>query len=136
MAKPRKGTVLVIEDDEAIRDSIREFLELEGFRVVVASNGKEGLERLEEMTCPCLIVLDMFMPVMDGAAFLQALRARPIGYQDKVFSIPVALITAAPPASEKVATAKPLVREFIKKPIELDAFLQTVTQYCGGEMAA
>ncbi len=132
----RKGVVLVIEDDYGIREAIREFLEMEGFRVVVACNGKEGIELLSEIQSPCLIILDFFMPVMDGSEFLQELQSRPQFQQNKVFSIPIALLSAAMPNSSAIAAAKPLVSAYLKKPVDLEGFLNTVKQYCVGEDAA
>ena len=97
----------------------------------------EGLEKLAKMECPCLIILDLFMPVMDGNEFLRELHARNGVQPNKVFSIPIALLSAAPPLSQAVESAKPLVTTFIKKPVDLDGFLDTVKQYCAeGEKAA
>lgn len=97
---------------------------------MTASNGKEALERLAEIQCPCLITLDMFMPVMDGAQFLTEVHERHSQHDDKIFSIPVALLSAAPLEHDKMAATRPLVQEFIKKPIDLNGFLNTVKQYC------
>src|SRR5690606_28206772 len=69
-------TILVVEDDADIREVLREVLEVEGFTVRTADNGKVGLEALEEIGRPCLILLDLMMPVMNGLEFLAALRAR------------------------------------------------------------
>lgn len=67
--------LLVLDDDEALLRLLRLLLEAEGFRVVTARNGIEGLERLET-DVPDAIVLDLEMPVMDGRSFFRELRAR------------------------------------------------------------
>lgn len=67
--------VLLIDDDIGIRETMAELLELYGFNVITACNGKEGLEKLE-LAAPCLILLDMMMPVMNGWEFLKNLRER------------------------------------------------------------
>lgn len=82
------GTVLVVEDDPAVRKSFRIGLEREGWTVVEAENGREGLERMAEQT-PSLILLDLMMPVMDGAEFIAALRN-----VDAWRNIPVVVVTA------------------------------------------
>ncbi len=80
MAQP---SVLVVDDDDAIRDTLREVLEPEGFDVGVAENGAVALE-LMRSTKPDVIVLDLMMPVMSGWEFIEAteadgaLRATPI----------------------------------------------------------
>ncbi len=58
--------ILVVEDDAGIREALRMILELEGYNIREASNGKEGLEVLKSMPRPCLILLDLMMPIMDG----------------------------------------------------------------------
>jgi len=70
--------VLVVEDDPDIRDSVVGLLEAETpwLRVSSASDGMEALELLEEGVAPCLALLDVMMPVMNGIEFLDALRER------------------------------------------------------------
>lgn len=125
--KQPSHTILVVEDDDAIRESVQYFLEDEGYRVVLASNGLEALEKLEEIQCPCLIILDLFMPVMDGKGFLEKTKNKKVG---KIFSIPVVLVSAAPPSSEEIREVKPMVEAYIKKPVDLDGFLNIVKQFC------
>jgi len=56
--------IVVIEDDANLRETLKDLLEMEGFRVVTASNGKEGLRQIEQNGQPCLILLDLMMPVI------------------------------------------------------------------------
>ena len=66
--------VLIVEDDATIRDGLAELLELEGFSVSRAENGRDSLNQLQAGLRPDAIVLDLVMPVMDGLRFLKAVR--------------------------------------------------------------
>lgn len=66
--------VLIVEDDAAIRNGLADLLELEGFSVSRAENGRVSLNQLQAGLRPDVIVLDLVMPVMDGLRFLKALR--------------------------------------------------------------
>ncbi len=67
-------TLLVVEDDEAARAALATVLRRHGYEVVLAENGKDALEYLESHTPPDLILLDMFLPVLDGWRFLERLK--------------------------------------------------------------
>lgn len=71
-----KPTVLVVDDEPAIRKMINEVLSLEGYPVVSAAHGREALDALKSGS-PRVILLDLQMPVMDGAEFLRELEAQP-----------------------------------------------------------
>ena len=58
--------ILIVEDDESIRETLKLLLEVEGYFVTVASNGREALELLKKIDTPFMILLDLMMPVMDG----------------------------------------------------------------------
>lgn len=113
-------TVLLVEDDVAIREGVRELLELEGFSVRETSNGKEALDFLETQSYPCLILLDLMMPVMDGWSFME------IAYNKLMAEkIPVMIVSAV--------TDKRRIPEGIAhlpKPINIDALLEHVTANC------
>src|SRR5881392_3915466 len=84
------GPVLVVEDDEDIRDSLVEFLGDEGYEARGAGNGREALSLLAAIAPPpCLIILDLMMPVMDGRTFREEQLRRP-----DVADIPVIVISA------------------------------------------
>jgi CheY-like chemotaxis protein len=82
------GPVLIVEDDPLSRSLLRGAIEKLGGRVVEAENGSVGLARLREER-PCLVLLDLMMPVMDGFQFLEELRRQPDGA-----AIPVVVVTA------------------------------------------
>jgi CheY-like chemotaxis protein len=68
-------TILVVEDDAGIRTALVSGLELSGYRVLAAGNGREALQRLDGLV-PALIILDLHMPGMDGVTFAQELGRR------------------------------------------------------------
>jgi len=115
-------TVLIVEDDQDIRDALRDVLELDGYEVVEASNGKEGLDRLSAIVRPCFILLDLMMPVMSGREFLAVLRET-----DVLATIPVVVVSAWPDEAARVCER---TQGFVKKPVSLDALLSLVQKFC------
>jgi CheY-like chemotaxis protein len=115
------GTILIVEDEPDAREILSEFLGLNGFHVVEASNGAEAWKFLQNSGPPCLIILDVNMPVMDGRQF-RALQMRDAG----LAKIPVVLISAL--ASS--ATADLSATAVIRKPIDVEALLQVVESNC------
>jgi CheY-like chemotaxis protein len=109
-------TVLIVEDEPDIRDSLREVLEDEGYAVAVASNGKEGLAQLSVLPKPCAVVLDIIMPVMSGNELYNAMQADP-----ELAKIPVLVSTSDP-------TRAPSGVLIMKKPIDVDRFLDAVAK--------
>lgn len=114
-----RGNVLIIEDDEDIRAAMAELLEGEGFEVAVASNGQEGLEVLSQMSAPCLVLLDLMMPVMNGEDFLRHVRQNPA-----LDSTPVVIVTASG------RTPLPGTQGILKKPFEISDLFATVIAHC------
>ena len=119
MVDSGKRPVLIVEDDIDLRDCVREELEQAGYRVVTAGNGHEGLEQLETNPEPCLIVLDLMMPVMNGYEFLAALR-------DRDQHIPVVVTSAF---LDSVATPEG-VSGLLPKPFRMEALLAVLARYC------
>ena len=99
------------------------FLELEGFHVELAANGKQALERLTTGVHPCCIVLDLMMPVMDGWQF----RREQIRHRD-LAGIPVIVVSAA--GRERIAGID--ANAYLNKPVDLEQLLERVSQYCCG----
>jgi CheY-like chemotaxis protein len=117
------AAVLVVEDDPDICDSVVEVLEDAGRHVLTAKNGAVALSKLAALPRPCLIVLDLMMPGMDGFEFLRQLSARP---DSKDF---VVLVISANP-SLKRAEDYPGVLGTLPKPFSRDQLLSWVEQYC------
>ena len=115
-------TVFVVEDDLDTRDMLGRFLQLEGFSVELAANGKQALDRLHAGSVqPCVIVLDLMMPVMDGWQF------RREQVQDaELAEIPVIVVSAA--GKDRISEID--ANAYLSKPVDLDQLLERVTQYC------
>lgn len=115
-----RRSILVVEDDPGIRDSLLECLATEGFDVQLAANGAEGLARLRAGR-PHLVVLDLVMPVMNGAEFLDAVAG-----DAALRDVPVILMTAAMPApGERL----PRATGYLPKPFDLDELLEAVERH-------
>lgn len=111
--------VAIIEDNEPIRVATKKFLEIEGFEILTACNGKEGLELLSNSTAD-LILLDLTMPVMDGREFLEAKKKVP-----QISNIPVIVLSALPEAELTGLGANAVIR----KPYHIRALLEEVEKY-------
>jgi CheY-like chemotaxis protein len=117
--------VMVIDDDEDVREVLRDFIEDIGYRPVVAANGQEGLDAIRKLDePPCVILLDLMMPVMDGWRFLEVVA----GDAD-LASIPVVISTSAPDR----APSGPRV---LAKPVDLEDFMAELRHHCGGAPAS
>lgn len=119
MTTPR--SILLVEDDTGIRDSIAECLESEGYDVAPFANGKEALRWLRTAAPPDLIVVDLVMPVMNGAELIDELRGD-VTLRD----IPVVLMTAA---AATAAMPFPRANGYLSKPFDLGALLDTVERH-------
>lgn len=115
-------SILIVEDDDDIRNALQELLETEGFGVWTAGDGQEALDKLRELPTPCLILLDLMMPVMNGHEFLEVKSS-----QVKLAPIPVVVVSAV---ADRTKVPTDHVKEFVKKPIDLDLLLRVVQQYC------
>jgi CheY-like chemotaxis protein len=117
-------SVLVVEDDPDIRETLSEVLSAEGYDVTAAANGREALDKLGVMHRPCMILLDLMMPVMNGWEFLRAIEQ-----SADLSSIPVTVVSAAGHGVPIGGT------RFIRKPIDLDLLLEHVRQVCAAGAA-
>lgn len=115
------GKVFIVEDDVDTREMLGRFLELEGYQVETAANGKLALERLGSGAGPCVIVLDLMMPVMDGWQFRQA-QIR----DASLANIPVIVVSAA--GRDRLERIQ--ADAYLSKPVDLDELLGCVTQFC------
>ncbi len=88
LVRKRGGRILVVDDDEAARTMLAQYLSSLGLEVVEASDGQEALEAIR-MEAPDAVLLDLLMPVMDGMTFLQKLRSNPLHT-----GLPVIVLTA------------------------------------------
>jgi two-component system response regulator CpxR len=114
-----ENKILIIEDDANIRDVLKLALNFEGYDVVTAKNGKEGLEILEKDAPPGLILLDLMMPVMNGWEFVEALKDR------RIFSkVPIVVVSAYSERAKVIDCT-----DFVLKPLDLDTLLNSVKKH-------
>ena len=114
--------ILVVEDEEPVRDFVRRALELDGHATLGAGDGGEGLDRLQaEAGAVDLLITDINMPVMDGIALaLAAARDFP--------SMPILLMTGYADQRERARNLESLVRDVLVKPFTLAHLRQVVAQ--------
>ncbi len=115
--------ILIVEDDADIREDLAALLKEEGYSVATATNGLEALERLRSDPLPCVILLDLMMPVMSGWDFRAKQLADPT-----LASVPVVLLSAATDLRRHAEQLK--VADYLAKPIQLDRLFKTVERHC------
>ncbi len=118
-----KKKILIIEDDSPIRETLVEFLEMEGFETTSAENGQVGLTRLQDEPAPNLILLDLMMPVMDGLQFRMRQLEDP-----KMRDIPVVIMSADGHAPQKIGHLGKV--SYLKKPSNLQTILDVIANNC------
>jgi CheY-like chemotaxis protein len=109
-------SVLVVDDDTSARSTVVAILEAEGFLVVEAGNGREALDQLEAGLVPGAILLDLFMPVLDGWATLRAIRRN-----RSLSSIPVMVLSAA---GREGMDRAPGATAYLRKPLDPEELLR------------
>jgi CheY-like chemotaxis protein len=123
VAAPENHLVLLVEDNEDMRDAVTLMLEMERFKVLTAANGAEALHRLRDAgTTPCMIVLDLHMPVMDGFAFRRAQMA-----DHNLATVPVVVLSAD---GEAQRHARELRAAAVVDKSNLDSLVGVVRQIC------
>jgi DNA-binding response OmpR family regulator len=119
-----RGGVLIVEDDEDIRADLAAILRIKGFHVNGAANGREALDfLLTKPTPPCVIVLDLMMPVMNGWELRAALKA-----DARLAPVPVIIMSGAGRIEDSVPALEPAA--VLVKPFELQRLLELVGRYC------
>jgi CheY-like chemotaxis protein len=116
-------TILVVDDEPLISMVLKEALEDEHYRVLTAANGKQGLERLIEEQAD-IVLLDMMMPVMSGAAMLRAMAAHP-----NLRGIPAIILSSLPEATIRAKTE--FVAAILQKPYTAEEVLRAIKQVLG-----
>ncbi len=115
--------VLVVDDDVAILETIKDILEFEGYRVQTLSDGSGLIDYIRQDT-PGMILLDLRMPLVDGKALHKALRSDPVASQ-----VPVVLVTADRNGSECADELGAV--DYLAKPFDLDALFACVERVMG-----
>jgi CheY-like chemotaxis protein len=112
--------VLIVEDDEDLREAMVDMLSDEGYTTACAGNGLEALEWLSDAPAPKLILLDLMMPVMDGWQFRAEQRKSPA-----LLAIPLVVLSA----SSNLVDDENV--ECLRKPAKIPALLALLERYCG-----
>jgi CheY-like chemotaxis protein len=122
--------VLVVDDQEAIREALADLLSDEGYGVLTAANGAEALDKLRQRPRPqpCLIFLDLMMPIMNGQEFYVEKQLDP-----ELASIPVVVMSAAREVRQKTLFHE---SECLSKPVRVETILGAVARHCGGVPAS
>jgi DNA-binding response OmpR family regulator len=110
--------VLVVDDDEDLRDSLAELFADEGYEVLTAENGEVALRLLDRMDLPCIVILDLMMPVLDGNQVYERMQR-----DLRLAKVPVIISTSDP-------SRAPSGLLIMKKPINLDRLLAAVKHLC------
>ncbi len=118
----RADSVLVVDDDVAVREAIQLVVESEGYAVVTAADGTEALGYLNAGLRPGVILLDLRMPGMDGRAFRHAQAA-----ERELASIPVVVLSGD---SDARGVAQSLGLDALLKPVDIDQLLSIIQRHC------
>jgi CheY-like chemotaxis protein len=115
--------ILVVDDDADVRESLIDIIQDSGYEAIGAVHGQDALDRLRaDNDRPCIILLDLMMPVMDGWQFREAQRNDP-----ELANIPVVVISAyrhRPSVTELDAA------EYINKPVQIDSLMDVIRRHC------
>jgi two-component system cell cycle response regulator DivK len=122
--------LLVVEDDEFSRDMLVRRLVRQGFEVISAPDGREGLNEARQHR-PDLILMDLDMPVMDGRAAMRALRNDP-----RTFKIPIIVLTAHASPGDVAAAIESGCDSYETKPIVLKKLVERIEEVLGPKTAA
>ena len=110
-------TILIIEDEEAIQSVVKAFLEDEGYNVVLASDGLEGMEKFRECH-PDLILLDLMLPKMNGFSVCEAIR--------KESHVPIIMLTALDDDASQMKGFDALADDYITKPFSMPVVMKHI----------
>ena len=118
-----RHTVLLVEDDVEAREPLEELLRLEGLEVQIAGDGAEAHERLRGGARPCVILLDLRMPGMDGYEFRAEQMRDPA-----LARIPVVVLSADALVDEKALQLG--IEDYLRKPVDIDQFIAAIDSHC------
>jgi len=120
MTQPNPNhTVLIVEDEEDLRELMRDALQLRGYSVVTAEEGTDALRKIDDIGPPCVILLDLLMPGMNGWDFFAKVRERP-----ELSDVPVIIHSSAATRAPAGAT------RVLQKPLAFERLVSIVAEYC------
>jgi CheY-like chemotaxis protein len=113
--------VLLVDDDDDIRETLSELLDANGYQVLEAENGQIALDVLKKTPrFPCVVVLDLSMPVLDGREFLKLRASDPI-----LRDIPVVVVSGSNQPAEPLEG----IDEYLRKPVKIDRLVEIIDHY-------
>ncbi|HYR95809.1 MAG TPA: response regulator [Candidatus Binatus sp.] len=115
--------LLVVDDDPGSREALTALLATEGFEVATATDGRDALHQLGNGAAPCVILLDINMPGMDGRAFRRVQAA-----DSQVGDVPVIALSGDPHIQDEVRQL--CVRDYLVKPVDPDKLLGLIALHC------
>jgi CheY-like chemotaxis protein len=121
-----RRTVLVVDDTAVLRELIADVLSLEGYDTITAADGVEALQKLTQGERPCVILMDLAMPKMDGFELAARVKAR-----SEWESIPIVVLSALLPGR-----TVPDAAAHLAKPVPMAELLDTIAQHCGAPQPA
>jgi DNA-binding response OmpR family regulator len=124
---PPTKSILVVDDDTEIIETMRAVLENRGYRVLVARDGNAGLT-VAERENPDLLILDMMMPKKSGFLVLEKLKSRPGGL------VPTIMITANEGSRHRAYAEMLGVRDYIRKPFAMEKLVRSVEEILEGKV--
>lgn len=116
--------ILIIEDEADLRETMKDYLEISGYSVTTAANGRDALIRMDEIGASCLILLDLMMPVMNGWQFLDRLRQDRHEVLDRT---PIVVVSAAADVSD---VGRQYGCQVMKKPVDMFHLMSVVREHC------
>lgn len=114
--------ILVVDDEATIAEMLQTMLDDEGYQVLIAGNGRDGLEQVAART-PDLILCDVMMPIMDGRTMVQMLRGHPA-----YATIPVIMMSAG---GHRVNNNDGSIQAYLNKPFDIEQLLELLRQFIG-----
>lgn len=123
MPDPHASRILIVEDEESLRNVLQTTLEQEGYSVATASDGGEALRHLRSSERPDLILLDLVMPGVDGMAFRREQRWDP-----ERGEIPVIVVSAIAPEPDELRALA--AADYLTKPFDMHRLLEVVARHC------
>ncbi len=123
---PSRETILVIEDEESLRELLQDELTSLGFRIITARNGVDGLEKLQDAE-PDLIICDRAMPAMTGYELLERIRGIYPQYRD----LPFIFLTALTDQRDRLAVRDLKPTAYLEKPLDFNELVQAIEKALG-----
>ena len=112
-------TIMIVEDDTAIRETLMELLESEGYNVISSEHGERALGILAQNPQVDLVLLDLSMPIMDGKTFLKEVKIR----HPELNAMPILIMTAAGPGDLPMDFNRNMI---LRKPLDVDILIEKI----------